>query len=202
MRRISKSPARRAWSIEFMANAVADAALQMSGSDVDRPLVLARIADHYRCVGVTPLPMATMESVAADLDGSAWRRLGIIAGMLDFDEARAPLGDQPDERSLHEQLEQGLVGTAKSLAALDLPILARSMIRAEEFARRLAFGLNIPFEGEEPSWSAKRLQKIDYQRLLGKVDAAKASAEEQMDALMRHQERDDQQIERRRRGKW
>jgi hypothetical protein len=185
-----------------MANAVADAALQMSGSDVDRPLVLARIADHYRCVGVTPLPMATMESVAADLDGSAWRRLGIIAGMLDFDEARAPLGDQPDERSLHEQLEQGLVGTAKSLAALDLPILARSMIRAEEFARRLAFGLNIPFEGEEPSWSAKRLQKIDYQRLLGKVDAAKASAEEQMDALMRHQERDDQQIERRRRGKW
>ncbi len=202
MRRIRKPPAQCTWSIEFMANAVADAALQQSGSEVDRPLILTRIADHYRSVGVTPLPMVTMESIAKDLDGSGWRRLGIIASMLDFDEARAPLGSHLGERRLHDQVEEGMVGTAKYLSALDLPILARSMIRAEEFARRLAFGLNIPFEGEEPSWSAKRLEKIDYQRLLSRVDAAKASAEEQMDALMKHQEHDDHQIQRRRRGKW
>jgi hypothetical protein len=202
MGRIKKLPAQRSWSIEFMANAVADAALQLSGNDVDRPLVLARIADHYRCIGITPLPMATMESIAADLDNSGWRRMGIIAGVLDFDVARSPLGSSPEEPHFYNQLEQGIVGTAKYLAALDVSILARSMIRAEEFARRLAFGLKIPFEHEEPSWSAKRLQKIDYQCLLSKVDAAKASAEEQMDALMRHQERDDHQIQRRRRGKW
>jgi hypothetical protein len=76
------------------------------------------------------------------------------------------------------------------------------MVRAEEFARRLACGLGIAFVGETPAESAARLAKIDYARLLGKVDAAKASAEEQMAALLAQQGDEDNRIRRRRRGKW
>jgi broad specificity phosphatase PhoE len=121
--------------------------------------------------------------------------------LLQYEDVRAPLEQMIESKPVTD-LIGSLVTTARELQSIDLPLLARSMVRAEEFARRLAKALDIPFDGEDPRRSAERLARIDYQRLLAKVDAAKLTAEERMEALLKQQAQDDERIQRVRRGKW
>jgi hypothetical protein len=191
----------RAWSIDFLANAVADAALGLVDDPPDAELLQARLADHIRDMGHTPPGADVLTTVLGELDEPARRRMAVAVALLQYEEVRGPLQQMIESRPV-EQLIAGLSATAREMQSIELPLLARSMVRAEEFARRLARALDIAFDGEDPRRSAERLSRIDYQRLLAKVDAAKLTAEERMEALLKQQERDDERIQRARRGKW
>lgn len=198
-RRLRGTP--RAWSIDFLANAVADAALGLVDDLPDAELLQARLGDHLRDMGHTPPGTDVLASMLGELDESAFRRLAVAVTLLQYEDVRIPLQPLIESGSV-AQLITGLAATAREMPSIDLPLLARSMVRAEEFARRLARALDITFDGEDPRRSAERLSRIDYQRLLAKVDAAKLTAEERMEALLKQQERDDERIQRVRRGKW
>jgi hypothetical protein len=198
-RRLRGTP--QAWSIDFLANAVADAALGLVDDQHDAELLQARLADYLRDMGHTPPSADVLTSLLGELDESALRRLAVAVMLLQYEDVQVPLQPVIEARSI-DQLITGLATTAREMPSIDLPLLARSMVRAEEFARRLARALGIAFDGEDPSRSAERLSRIDYQRLLAKVDAAKLTAEERMDSLLKQQERDDERIRRVRRGKW
>lgn len=191
----------RVWSIDFLANAVADAALGLVDDLPDAELLQARLADHLRAMGHTPPGADMLATMLGELDEPARRRLAVAVTLLQYEDVRAPLEHMIESRPV-EQLIVGLAATAREMPSIDLPLLARSMVRAEEFARRLARTLDIAFDGEDPRRSAERLSRIDYQRLLAKVDAAKLTAEERMEALLKQQELDDERIQRVRRGKW
>lgn len=191
----------RVWSIDFMANAVADTALGLVDDLPDAELLQARLADHIRDMGHTPPGTDVLATMLAELDEQARRRMAVAVSLLQHEDVRVPLEPMIKSKSV-EQMIAGLAATAREMPSIDLPLLARSMVRAEEFARRLARALDIAFDGEEPRRSAERLSRIDYQRLLAKVDAAKLTAEERMEALLKQQEQDDERIRRVRRGKW
>jgi hypothetical protein len=180
---------------------VADVASDVSASGCEPALVQAMLADHYRDEGVAPLAPDAFSDVTAGMDDADWQRFAVIVGTLARPEVRATIPGISKRMPVRDQIEKGMVGTAKALKTIDLRVL-HNMVRAEEFARRVARGLGIAFVGETPAESAARLAKIDYARLLGKVDAAKASAEEQMAALLAQQDDEDNRIRRRRRGKW
>jgi hypothetical protein len=198
-RRVSGTP--RAWSIDFTANAVADAALGLVDNMPDPELLQARLADYIRDMGQRPPGAQVLAAMLRELDEPARRRMTVAVTLLQYEDVRAPLEQMIESKPVTE-LIGGLVTTAREMQSIDLPLLARSMVRAEEFARRLAKALDIPFDGEDPRRSAERLARIDYQRLLAKVDAAKLTAEERMEALLKQQAQDDERIQRVRRGKW
>jgi hypothetical protein len=198
-RRLRGTP--RGWSIDFLANAVADGALGLVDDPPDAELLHARLADHIRDMGHAPPGADVLAAMLWELDEPAQRRLAVAVTLLQYEDVRAPLQPVIESGSV-AQLISSLAATAREMPSIDLPLLARSMVRAEEFARRLASTLDIAFDGEDPRRSAERLSRIDYQRLLAKVDAAKLSAEERMEALLKQQEQDDDRIQRVRRGKW
>jgi hypothetical protein len=196
----SKPPA--AWAIDIAANMMADAASDVNSSECEPALVEAVLADRYRDEGVVPLAPDVFAAVTAGLDDADWQRLAVVVGMFADSSLRAALAGVSGRMPVREQIEKGMVAPARALRAVDLRILESSMVRAEEMARRVAFGLGIAFEGETEAQSSARLAKIDYTRLLSKVDAAKTSAEQQMAELLRQQEAEDNRIARSRRGKW
>jgi hypothetical protein len=188
------------WSIDVAANAVVDAARAVVETGVDPALAEARLADAYRDAGVAPLAPEAFATQTAGLNEGDWLRLQIIVGLFDVEELRKTLAGVSASMSVDQQIAGGMVAPAKTLKAVSGKILATSMVRAEELARRAAKGLDVGFTGETAAASAERLTKIDYVRLLAKVDAAKESAEEQMADLFKYQEEEDNRI--RRRGKW
>lgn len=188
------------WSITTAANAVVDAARNVDAVNNHPALVEAKLADHYRDVGVRPISPDVFARIAEELSAADWRRFEVIVDMFDTEELRATLAEVSVNMAVQEQIATGMLPTVKALQAVSENILATSMVRAEELARRVAGGLGIGFNGESVAASAERLAKIDYTRLLAKVDAAKASAEEQLAKLFEHQEKADNRIQRR--GKW
>jgi hypothetical protein len=198
----SKSTNGPVWTIDVAANVVADAASELNSSECEPALVEAVLADHYRDERVVPLAPDTFAAVTADMDDGDWRRFTVIVEMFANKEVRAALAGVSQRVTVREQIEKGMVAPAKGLKAIDDLRTLQNLIRAEELARRVAHGLGIAFAGETPAQSAARLAKIDYTRLLAKVDAAKASAEEQMAQLLKRQEDEDSRVRRWRRGKW
>ena len=182
------------------ANAVVDAARAVVEAGADPALAEARFADACRDAGAAPVAPEFFAAMTAGLNEGDWLRFQIIVGMFAVKELRAALAGVSAHMSVEEQIAEGLVAPAVVLKAVKGKILATSMVRAEELARRVAKGLGVGFTGETASASAERLAKIDYVRLLAKVDAAKELAEEQMAELFKHQEQEDNRI--RRRGKW
>jgi hypothetical protein len=190
------------WVIEIAANMAADVASDVVSSECEPALIEAMLADHYRDEGVVPLAPHFFTMVTSGMDEADWQRFGVIAGMFARPELRAVLAGVSEQTSVRDQIHYGMVAPAKALRAVEPRILATHMVRAEELARRVAKGLGVAFERETAAQSAARLAKIDYTRLLAKVDAAKASAEEQMAELLKRQEEDDVRVGRLRRGKW
>lgn len=196
------NPLAPAWDIAIAANMAAEVAADVASSPSEPALIEARLCDHYRDEGVVPLEPHFFTVITSGMDDSDWRRLDIIAGMFARPELRAVLGPVSQGMPVRDQVHNGMVVPAKALRAVDPRILATHMVRAEELARRVAAGLGVAFAGERAAQSAARLAKIDYMRLLAKVDAAKASAKEQMAELLLRQEHEDARVQRGRRGKW
>jgi hypothetical protein len=188
------------WSITTAANAVVDAARNVDAVNNHPGLVEAKLADHYRDAGVPPVSPEVFASITEGLCEADWRRFEVVVNIFETEELCATFAEVSSNMSVQEQIAKGMLPTVKALHAVSENILATSMVRAEELARRVAKGLGIGFNGESVAASAERQAKIDYTRLLSKVDAAKASAEEQLAKLFEHQEDADNRIQRR--GKW
>jgi hypothetical protein len=195
------SAARPVWDIELAANTVADAAADAQAAELDIALIEAQLADHYRDCNIAPLDPANLRAVTGKMEPADWQRMAVIAALFAVPELCAVLPAVTQRLLVRAQLD-ALVRVAQALASLELRILAASLVRAEEFARRVARELNVDIAGETTSQSASRLAKIDYTRLLANVDTAKASATAQLAELQRQQEAEDSRIARRRRGKW
>ncbi len=84
-------------------------------------------------------------------------------------------------------------------APLTVALVRQSAIRAEEFARHFSMRLGIAIRGETGEKSLKRLNALDYRRLLSEAEQAKQAAQDQMERLRKKQEQTDRG---RRRGKW
>jgi hypothetical protein len=193
--------ARPAWGIELAANTVADAAADVQAAELDIALIEAQLADRYRDCSIPPLEPAQLRVVTAKMGPGDWQRMAVIVALFDVPELRGVLPAVAQRMHVRSQIE-GLVSVAQTLAQLELRILAGSLVRAEELARRVARALNVDIEGETSGESATRLAKIDYTRLLASVDMAKATATAQLAELVRQQEAEDTRVARRRRGKW
>lgn len=189
------------WEISVAANVVADSASDVSSLECDPALLEAVLADHYRDARVAPLRPDLFTLATGGLTEDDWLRFAVIVGMFGRAELRAVLPAVSQRMPVREQIEKGMVAPATALHAVDLRMLASSMVRAEELARRVARGLGIAIEGEGTAESTARLVKIDYTRLLASVDKARASAQREMDELQRLQEALDGRIERQHLGK-
>jgi hypothetical protein len=162
-------------------------------------LVRARLADHYRDVGLAPPDAAEFERRASGLDVEGWRRLALAVATLDDDGLRTALAGLAPRVPVSLQVERGFLGVARDTAPLTVSLVRQNAVRAEEFARHLAGRLGVGIAGETDEQSRTRLQALDYKRLLAEAEQARAAAQEKMDRLRKKQAEVDQG---RRRGKW
>jgi hypothetical protein len=185
------------WKLPVVTQQLRELLPTLESADVERDLISARLADHYRDAGRDPGSHAEFVQLVRKFDPEAWRRMALVVGSLDHADIRSvlTLSAQPVLR----QIELGFVGVVKKTDALTLAILRQSEVRVEEFARHFAAQLGVNWHGETSEQSADRLQKIDYKRLLAEAEDAKKSAEERMAALRKKQE--EELARRRPRGK-
>jgi hypothetical protein len=187
------------WHLAHLVDRVRDAAPALEARDVEAALVRARLADHYRDLGLLPPDAADFERQALDLDIEGWRRLALAVATFDDAELRAALAALAPRVPVAVQVESGLLGMARETGPLTVALVRQSAVRAEEFARHLAQRLGLGIVGETGRESQTRLYVLDYRRLLAEAEQAKAAAHEKMERLRQRQSEADN---RRRRGKW
>jgi hypothetical protein len=186
------------WDLAHLVGCVRDAAPALEARAVEAALVHARLADHYRDVGLAPPDAGEFERQASRLDIEGWRRLALAVATLDDAGVRAALAGPGPRALVAEQVEIGFLGLARDTAPLTVALVRQSASRAEEFARHLAMRLGIGIMGETDRESRVRLHALDYKRLLAELERAKAAAEEKMKRLREKQAEADL---KRRRGK-
>jgi hypothetical protein len=190
---------RVVWAIGHLVGRIQDAAPALEARDVEAALVQARLADHYRDIGLAPPDAREFERRASDLDVDGWRRLALAVATLDDADLRGALAVIAPRLPVGVQAYRGLLGLARETAPLTVALVRQSASRAEEFARHLSMRLGVGIAGETEAESRARLNALDYKRLLAEAEQAKAAAEEKMERLRQRQEVAEG---RRRRGKW
>jgi hypothetical protein len=185
------------WDLPTIARLLGQLAPALETKEVEPSLIQARLADHYRDIGLEPAPPSTFDAIVAGLDAEAWRRFALAIGPLDHAESRAALAGL--KMPVVQQVQAGFVAMARQTDVLTLSLLRQSDIRIEEFARHLAVSLGVGWRGETPEQSMNRLHQLDYKRLLAEADEAKRQAEVRMEYLRKKQEED--AARRTRRGK-
>lgn len=167
---------------------------------IDRELLLAQLADHYRAIAVLPPLPEEMTQLTADLGDEDWRRFALVVSSLENPYFRNDLRVLLGDRGSTEQIRETYVGTARDNPLLTMELLHQSHFRIEELARSFLARLGASIEGESDRDSLNRLQRLDYAALLAEAERAKESAEERM-AYIRQLE-EEQESRRPRRGKW
>jgi hypothetical protein len=173
---------------------------QWAGRAPDPDLVRARLADGCRDAGLNPPTPEEVEAMVSRLDDEGWRRLAVLAGAFDLEAVRAVLAVLAVSRPLAELVEVALVGLARCTPLLTCDLLRQSPLRVEELARKFAARLGAAVQGESAQESRRRLERLDYERLLNEAERARAAAEKQAQRLRQLQ--DEQEQNRPRRGKW
>ncbi len=176
------------WDLGTMTARLKDLVPMLENKEIEPPLVQARLADHYRDLNLEPMPPAQFDRLVTDFDAESWRRLALAVETLDHADLRSPLAQLTTP--VTQQIKAGFIGTARKTDALSLSLLRQSDVRIEEFARHFANRLGLFWRGETEEQSRKRLEQIDYKRLLAEADEAKKQAEERMKYLRQKQEQD------------
>ncbi len=194
----AESP-RVEWHLEDLVDRIREAAPALEARDVESALVLARLADHYRDVGLAPPDATMVEHLTARLDIEGRRRLALAVATLDDAGLRVALAALAPRVPVAVQVKSGLLGLARETAPLTVALVRQSAVRAEEFARHLASRLGVAITGETDAESDARLNALDYKRLVAEAEQARAAAQKKMERLRKKQAEADG---RRRRGKW
>jgi hypothetical protein len=179
---------------------LAGAVARYAGHPAESELVRARLADRCRDAGVLPLTPEEFDARAAGLDEEAWRRLALLVGALDLEAVRGALPVLVPGRPLGELVGEAFVGLARETPLLTLELLRQSPLRVEELARRFIAALGAAVRGESEPVSRRRLERLDYGRLLAEAERAREAAAGRMEQLRALQE--EQERLRPRRGKW
>jgi hypothetical protein len=166
------------WDIAVATRVVAEVAAEVTPRDLEPALLESVLADLLRDAGVMPPAHGQFALLTAHMEEADWERLAVIIGMLAREELRGALASQT--LPVLDQVERGMLVPARALTAVDLRVLSRSAVRAEELARRVAAGLGIGVNGETSDESDARRVQIDSRRLLANVAVARARAEEWM----------------------
>jgi hypothetical protein len=186
--------------LAILQECLAGAVPALVNKDIEPDLVRARLADKYRDVQLEPVAPAEFDALTTGLDDESWRRLGLTVGALDLAAVGPALPQLLGARPVRVQIEEAFVGLAKAVPLLTLELLRQSPLRVEEFARHFLARLGAMFIGETTAQSQERLERLDYGRLLAEAERAKQLGQERMDHLRQLQE--EQDLRRRRRGKW
>lgn len=186
-----------------LADVIALFALELPALErkaVEAALMSARLADALRDAKVRPCHPDLFEILAADLDEHAQRRCALFVACAGSDVLRPALPALVQRAGVEALVAKGFVELARGKGLLTLELLRQSEVRLEELARAWCAALGCGIAGESAERSAARLEEIDYARLLGQAEDAKASAEERLKAL--REQRELAEAKRTRRGKW
>lgn len=160
-------PSEVSFDLQQLMGRTLELASRLQAVDPEQDLVLARLADALRDVGLTPPHPNLVRAALVSLDQEGWRVLAYHVELLRDDAGLAALREQVDE-----DVEPWLQHLADAIAAwtpLTLGLAARSAVRCEEAARRLVATLGARVAGEEHEASIARLRRLDYGRLLDGV---------------------------------
>jgi len=188
---------RAEWDLQTVTGLLGQLAPPLETREIEPLLIQARLADHYRDIGLAPVAPVNFDALVRGLDAESWRRFALALGPLDHAETRSVLAHV--KTTVLQQVEGGFVATARQHDVLTLALLRQSEVRIEEFARHLALSLNVAWRGETPDESRARLHQLDYKRLLAEAEEAKKQAQERMEYLRKKQDED--AARRRPRGK-
>jgi hypothetical protein len=196
-----ETPAAREveWELGALVDRVREAAAALEAKEIEVALVHARLADHYRDIGLVPPDPTTFERRTRGLDAEGCRRLALAVATLDDADLRGALAALARAVPVDVQVEHGFLALAREIAPLTVTLVRQSAVRAEEFARHFSARLGVSIVGETRGESRKRLGALNYRRLLAEAEQAKAAAHEKMERLRQQQSEADR---RRRRGKW
>jgi hypothetical protein len=175
------------------------AAMRASTSP-DVELIRARLADHCRDASLLPLLPEEFDRAAESLDAEAQRRLALLVSLLELEPVRSAVAQLAQAWPVHQVVSSAFTGLAQDTSLLTLEVLSQSEQRIEELARRFLAAIRASIAGETAENSKKRLNKLDYGRLLAEADKAKTAAAERAERLRQLQEQQEQR--RGRRGKW
>lgn len=164
-------------------------------------LVRARLADHCRDAGVRPVSETAFESCWSSFDDEHQQRFAVLisACELDIVAELIPIhcAGADDALPVVEQIQK----LTKQLELLPVELLLQSDIRLEEFSRHFCKGWGLDIEDESKTASAKRLNDIDFSRLLQEAEQARTSAQDRLEYL-RELQQEEEKTRRPRRGKW
>jgi hypothetical protein len=167
--------------------------------ETDPDLTRARFADGCRDAGLAPPLPEEFDAAAAGFDPEAWRRLAVLVSVFALPPFRAALPQLPGARS-PAGLAAAFAGLARDTPLLTAEVLGQSELRVEELARRLAAAVGAGVAGESAEASRKRLDGLDYGRLLAEAERAKSAAADRAERLRKL--REEQEQRRTHRGKW
>jgi len=195
-----RAPAGPPLDVAALQARLAAAAARRAGRPPAADLVRARLADACRDAGMPPAPPEVFDELARGLDDEAARRLALAVDALDEGELRRALPCLPAIKDDGRRLVAALRELARETPLLTLELLRDGPLRAEEFARQLIVRLGASVRGESADQSRRRLERLDYGRLLAEAEQARQSAEGRVKKLRELQ--DEQEKRRPRRGKW
>lgn len=154
----------------------------------DPELTRARLADHCRNAGLFPILPEEHDRAAVGLDHEGQRRLAALVALFDFEPVRAAVAQLGSSCQTHQIVSAAFVGLALDTPLLTVEVLSQSEQRVEELARRFLAALRATVNGETADESKRRLQRLDYARLLAEADRARDAARERADRLRQLQE--------------
>ena len=155
---------------------------------VDPDLTRARLADHCRNAGLLPILPEEYDRAAAGLDAEGQRRLAALVALFDFEPVRAAIAQLAASFQTHQIVSAAFTGLALDTPLLTVEVLSQSEQRVEELARKFLAAIRATINGEAADESKKRLQRLDYARLLAEADKARDAAKERADRLRQLQE--------------
>jgi hypothetical protein len=194
MFRRHKNDKASALDLQAVGRMVRERMERIQRQSVQPALVIARLADSYRDVGIEPLPPTQVQAMLSKLDEEGWRRLDLIVSVMSSEAAGDALRNVKSQDEVAEQIKNVFLPLVKKKRSVALGMTSESPLRIEEFARQLAAGLNVRIKGETASESAKRLERLDYERLMIDSELSKLTGKERSDYFMA--------LHRAERGKW
>ncbi|MBI5514319.1 MAG: hypothetical protein HY909_11155 [Deltaproteobacteria bacterium] len=168
---------------------------------VEPALLRARLADRFRDAKTEPVAPQTFDALTGSLDTDGWRRLAVLASLLEEPGGLQVLAVLGPARGAEAHVTDAWVSVARDKSLLTMKLLRSSALRAEELCRAWARKLGAAIDGESPEASRLALERLDYARLLAEAETARKLAEARLEYLQKAQTEEDKRRSPRR-GKW
>ena len=161
--------------LERLLDRLVDELDLLSVDGVEPELIVARLADRYRDLGIEFVSTSTIATLTRGFVSDSYKRLALLLSVLEL----SPIKERLSKLSVSHQLRNVLFRFCNDQTDLTIESMSQSPERLEEFARSFLVYANIGIQGESTDTSRKRLSRIDSRRIRKARAEAKAWAEEQ-----------------------